>query len=83
MDSETRKNYRIGLDSQLLKFVRILGRRTPYFSTDTVRRINGIEHRHAVMVIDRGLTLGVMKRREGRPGSFQLASYDVSHTSKG
>ena len=83
MDRKITRTYHFGLDSQLLKFVRILGARTPYFSTSTVQRLNNVDQRMAVLVVHRGLDLGVFKKRVGQSAGYQLAAYDISHTSKG
>ena len=76
------RDYLLGMDSQLIKFVRLLGANTPVFSSKTVQKTNGIDAGTAAHVIQRGLSLGVFARRTGMVGHYRLVARDMSHTGK-
>ena len=78
----SRREYLLGLDSHLIRFVRQLGANVPVFSHKTVQKLNGVDSGTAAHVVRRGLDIGVFAHREGMVGHYRLVQRDLSHSSK-
>ncbi|MTI12399.1 hypothetical protein [Sansalvadorimonas verongulae] len=76
-----RREYLLSLDAELVKFIRKLGANTGFFSPSLLQKTNELSRSDAVKVIRRGLSLGVMSRRDCADG-YKVVSRDMSHAGK-